>query len=218
MKRPLVVVLVLTGVLTLFFIVSANIFPDWAWKILNPAWRAADRLHAAVVAAYAQMKNPNLRSLSDSDLKSSTIRLERFRCLGNCPAYSVTIHGDGRLEYEGKQHVEEKGVRQGRVEAEEIKALFTELANARFFTMTKEYGQSDCKRYCTDMASAITEVTVKGVAHRVEHYYGCGAAPKALFNVQSAIDKAAKIERWTGDVSKSGPVATTCVEFGDDTD
>jgi hypothetical protein len=213
MKRPLVVVLVLTGVLTLLFIVSANIFPDWTWKILNPAWRAADRLHAAAVSAYAQMKNPNLRSLSDSDLKSSTIRLERIRCFGNCPAYSVTIHGDGRLEYEGKEYVAEKGVRQGWVEAEEIKAVFTELANARFLTMTEEYGQSDCKRYCTDMAGATTEVTVKGVAHRVKHDYGCGAAPKALFSVESAIDKAAKIERWTGDVSKSGPDATTCWNF-----
>lgn len=210
MKRPLVVVLGFAGVLTLFFIFSANIFPDWTWKILNPTWSAADRLHAAVVSAYTQMKNPSLRSLSDSDLKSSTIRLERIRCLGNCPVYSVTMHGDGRLEYEGKKYVTEEGVRQGRVEAQEIKAVFAELANARFFAMPEEYSQTDCQRYCTDMASAITEVAVKGVAHRVKHYYGCGAAPKALFDVESAIDKAAKVERWTGDVSKSGPVATTC--------
>jgi len=213
MKRTLILILVLAGGLTLFFIVSANIFPDWTWKILNPAWSAADRLHAAAVSVYAQVKSPNLRSLSDSDLKSSIIRLERVRCFGNCPVYSVTIHGDGRLDYEGKRHVAEQGVRHGRVEAQEIKAVFTNLANARFFAMPEEYSEADCQRYCTDMASAITEVTVKGVAHRVKHYYGCESAPKTLFDVESGIDKAAKVERWTGDVSKSGPDATTCWNF-----
>jgi hypothetical protein len=64
MKRTLLVVLVLAGGLTLFFIVSANIFPDWTWKILNPAWSAADRLHAAA-SAYAQISQSDLEQKSE---------------------------------------------------------------------------------------------------------------------------------------------------------
>jgi hypothetical protein len=145
------------------------------------------------------MRIPNLCSLTDSDLKASTIRLQRTGGFsGDRPVYSVTIHGDGRLEYEGKENVQERGLREGRVEAEEINAVFRELADARFFTMAKEYFRADCERYCTHTAMAATDVTVKGVTHRVVHRYGCAAAPKALFKVEAAIDKAAKIERWTG--------------------
>ncbi len=43
----------------------------------------------------------DLSSLSDNELKTVVIRLERTSCYGNCPAYSVTIHGDGRIEYAG---------------------------------------------------------------------------------------------------------------------
>ena len=74
MRRTLVMVLVLAGVLTLFFIVSANIFPDWTWRIVNPAWTAADRLHAVAVSAYAQMKNPISDSESDLEQKSEKIQ------------------------------------------------------------------------------------------------------------------------------------------------
>ena len=54
---------------------------------------------------------PDLRSLSEADLKSLAIKLERTRCYGTCPAYVVTIHGDGRVEYDGKAHVKETGTR-----------------------------------------------------------------------------------------------------------
>jgi Domain of unknown function (DUF6438) len=155
-------------------------------------------------------ENPDLSSLSDADLKTITVRLERIGCYGTCPAYTLTIHGDGQVEYDGKGHVTEKGTREGRLEADTIKALVMEFARAKFFTLPEEYSKADCSRYCTDMATAVTELDVRGATHRVKHYYGCGGAPKELFELESAIDKSAKVERWTGDVSKAGPYGTTC--------
>jgi len=32
----------------------------------------------------------------------------------------------------------------------------------------------NCARYCTDMSTAVTELNLKEVNHRVKHYYGCG--------------------------------------------
>src|SRR5215471_1107147 len=58
-------------------------------------------------------ETPSLNSLSDADLKTLTIRLERIGCFGTCPAYTVAIHGDGRIEYDGKSHVKQVGVREG---------------------------------------------------------------------------------------------------------
>ena len=43
MKRMLIVVLIFIGVLPLLFVASANFFPDWTWKVVSPAWSAAER-------------------------------------------------------------------------------------------------------------------------------------------------------------------------------
>jgi len=156
-------------------------------------------------------KTPDLRSLSDADLKTLIIQLERLGCYGSCPAYSVTIHGDGRVEYDGKGHVKATGAREGRIEIDKIRALASKFAEAKFWEVTDDHTQEKCKgRFCTDMATAITAVTIGGITHRVKHYYGCGNAPRSLFELESSIDKSANSEQWTGDVSKAGPYGTTC--------
>jgi hypothetical protein len=154
---------------------------------------------------------PDLSSLSDADLKTVTIELERTGCYGTCPAYSVTIHGDGRVEYHGKSHVKEVGTREGRIEMDKIRALASVFAKMKFWGLAEDYSAAKCNgRVCTDMATAITELSIRGVTHRVKHYYGCGSAPKSLFYLESVIDKSANSEQWTGDVSNAGPYGTTC--------
>jgi hypothetical protein len=155
-------------------------------------------------------QTPDLSSLPDADLKTLTIHLERTACYGTCPSYSVTIHGDGRVEYNGKGHVKETGTREGRIEAEKIKALASAFAKTKFWGIAEEYSEAKCKgRVCTDMPTAITELSIRGVTHRVSHYYGCGSAPKSLFELESLIDKSANSELWTGGL-KGGPFGTTC--------
>ncbi len=162
-------------------------------------------------SGYLSGQTPDLNSLSDTDLKAVTIRLERTACFGNCPAYTVTIHGDGRVEYAGKDNVKVKGKGAGLINQITIKVLVAEFARASFLSLPEDYSGRKCTcRQCTDMASAVTEITAAGVTHRVNHYYGCACAPKALFELESAIDKAAHAEQWTGDVSKQGPFGTTC--------
>jgi len=154
---------------------------------------------------------PDLSTLSDADLKTMTIKLERIGCYGTCPAYTVTIHGDGRVEYSGKSHVKESGPREGRVEIEKIRGLVSEFGKMKFWELAEDYSGEKCKgRICTDMATAVTELKIKERTHRVRHYYGCGGAPRSLFDIESAIDKTASAERWTGDVSNAGPYGTTC--------
>jgi hypothetical protein len=81
----------------------------------------------------------------------------------------------------------------------------------KFWGLNEDYDSAaKCKGYCTDMPTALTEVRIKGASHRVKHYYGCGGAPKSLFELESAIDKSANSEQWIGDMSKAGPFGTTC--------
>jgi hypothetical protein len=114
------------------------------------------------------------------------------------------------VEYAGKKYVKTTGAQAGRIEPAAIKALVAEFTRAKFLTLP-DYAQEKCAcRRCTDMSSAVTEIVAGGVTHRVNHYYGCGCAPKALFELEAAIDKAVNSEQWTGDVSKQGPFGTTC--------
>jgi hypothetical protein len=168
----------------------------------------------AVKSALSQAdKPPDLVSLSDEDLKTITIQLERTPCYGTCPAYTLTIHGDGRVEYSGKSHVKETSPHEGRIETDEIRRLVSEFGKTKFWEIAEDYSEAKCKgRVCTDMPTAITELKIKGSTHRVKHYYGCGSVPRSLFDIESAIDKTANSERWTGDVSKAGPFGTTCFD------
>jgi hypothetical protein len=153
---------------------------------------------------------PDLGSLSDADLKTVTVSMERKACFGSCPVYTLTIYGDGRVEYVGKAGVKEKGARQGRIEAAAVRTLVSEFASAKFLSLP-DYSLEKCTcRRCTDMATVITEINVKAATHRVNHDYGCGCAPKTLFELESAIDKAVNAEQWTGDVTKQGPYGTSC--------
>jgi hypothetical protein len=154
--------------------------------------------------------SPDLGSLSDIDLKTLTIQLERTVCFGSCPAYTLTIHGDGRVEYSGKSHVKETGAREGRVRADEVRMLVSQFGQIKFWEIADEYSETKCKgQLWTDMPTAITQLAVGGKAHRVTHYYGCAGAPKSLWSVESAIDKTANAQQWTGDVSHAGPFGTT---------
>jgi hypothetical protein len=154
---------------------------------------------------------PDLGSLSDAALKGVTVHFERTGCYGNCPAYTVTLHGDGRVEYAGKDNVKVKGTRAGRIEPATVKALMAEFARAKFLAIADQLSGEKCScGQCTDMPSVITELSVGDTQHSVEHYYGCRCAPKALFELEAAIDKAVNVEQWTGDVSKQGPFGTTC--------
>jgi len=92
----------------------------------------------------------------------------------------------------------------------ELKKIVAKLSKADFLKID-QYTQDNCWcTLCTDMATAITEIKVKDTSHRVEHYYGCRCAPKALWDVEETIDKIVRTEQWTGDVSKQGPMGTTC--------
>jgi len=156
-------------------------------------------------------QTPDLSSLSDPDLKTVAIQLERTACYGTCPAYSVTIHGDGRVEYNGKSNVKEMGMREGQIETNKIRALASLFAKMKFWGLAEDYSATKCKgRVCTDMATAITELSIRGATHRVKHYYGCGSAPKSLFDLESGIDKSANSAQWTGEVRNAGPYGTTC--------
>jgi Domain of unknown function (DUF6438) len=183
-------------------------------------WRTLGILSVTVLLPFALIaiaftspstQRPDSTAQSDATLSTVTITLERTGCYGDCPSYVVTLKGDGNVEYQGRDNVKVKGPQHGTIKTEVLKSLIDEFERAAFTTITDTYSQEKCKcGFCTDMPTAITLLSKSGVKHAVDHYYGCRCAPKSLFGLEAAIDKAANVEQWTGDVSKSGPFGTTC--------
>jgi hypothetical protein len=166
--------------------------------------------HSTLAHLIAQ--SSDLDSLSDADLKAVVIRFERTRCFGSCPAYLLTIHGDGKVQFLDKENKQSNSQKESTIDPMAVKALVSEFDRSKFLSLPDYLLEKCACTQCTDLPSAITEIVVHGKTHRVKHDYGCGCAPKALFDLESAIDKAANVEQWTGDNSKKGPFGTTCFQ------
>ena len=102
----------------------------------------------------------------------TVISLERTRCFGTCPVYTVTVTAAGAAYFatDASARVDTVSVPPASVEA-----LATAFDEARFFTLDSEYvpGRSTCPRAATDHPSAILTLQSSGRMHQVRHYHGC---------------------------------------------
>jgi hypothetical protein len=128
----------------------------------------------------------------------SAISLERTACFGSCPVYIISVSSSGQVTFEGKAHVRELGTSTGQIPRQQVEALLIELQRAGYFEFPSRYAVSEpaCGRYVTDLPSAISSATLKGRTKRIEHDYGCGAAPGALMVLEQRIDEVLGTERW----------------------
>lgn len=128
------------------------------------------------------------------------ITLERTACFGGCPVYRIWVSADGKVGYEGRAHVRLVGAAAGEVPVSRVQSLLSELERAGYFSFANRYTSAEptCGRYSTDSPSAITSVRMEGKTKRIEHDYGCGAAPGALVVLEQRIDEVLNSARWTG--------------------
>ena len=143
---------------------------------------------------------PSDSSAMASAASMPAISLERTPCFGGCPVYTVAVSSAGEVTYEGKASVRQLGKASGKIPAQKVDTLLVELEKAGYFSMANRYAASEpsCGRYSTDSPSAITSVTIRGRTKRIEHDYGCGAAPGALVVLERRIDEVVGSGRWTG--------------------
>src|SRR5437879_952469 len=88
------------------------------------------------------------------------VSLARTTCYGTCPAYTVTIFSDGRVDYEGKRFVKTKGKRTKRLDANAIRKLTDEIERVNYFGLRDGYASTEdgCPTRWTDNPAAITSV------------------------------------------------------------
>lgn len=124
---------------------------------------------------------------------SVIIRLERGPCYGRCPVYQITIYGDGTVRYDGQDHVRVMGAQTAVISTGTVKALADEIVKSGFFNLRDAYTEAQV----TDAPFAIVYAAVGGRSKTVRHYLGDRSAPKLLETIETRIDEAAGVKRWT---------------------
>jgi hypothetical protein len=162
---------------------------------MRPAFALASLLLLA--CARQQESSPTSQPTASID---PVISLERTACFGGCPVYRVWVSADGKVGYEGRAHVRRLGSASGEIAAERVRALLSEIERAGYFSFANRYTSAEptCGRYSTDSPAAITSIRMDGRTKRIEHDYGCGAAPGALVVLEQRIDEVLGSGKWTG--------------------
>ena len=140
---------------------------------------------------------------------ATRIILRRSACYGSCPDYKVIIDGLGRVtfttetrpvdpvsgvhrSYAPSVGVLLPGTHHARIDPRAVQALMDRAAAANFFALKPEYraGMTDAPTY------AVTIATGKA-AKTVTDYVGLEAGmPRAVKELEDAIDEAAGTKRW----------------------
>ena len=130
------------------------------------------------------------------------ITMERGPCFGACPTYRVTIDGDGLVRFEplGRMRGSPDSTR---VAPETALRLAERFERDGFFALADRYehGTPGSDRFRTDQPSAVLRVERGGGVKEVRHSHGCDDAPPVLSALEAAVDSAAGVARWTGDVT-----------------
>lgn len=120
------------------------------------------------------------------------IQLERTRCFGACPAYTVMVYEDGSIVFNGIDFVSNTGEHSATIDPDLVQQLADYIVEAGYFDLEDSY----TNREATDMPSAITAVYINGETKQINHYYGDFSAPEVLTEIETRIDEVLNTERW----------------------
>lgn len=153
------------------------------------------RLSVVMAMAAALVACASAGGGSETAATPEVITLERQPCFGFCPVYTLAIHGDGRVEYNGMDFVEVTGEQTSTIDPAEVQALADAFSEAGYFTWNDAYMTQEV----TDMPYVFTSITLSdGTTKRIEHYHGDFSAPEALTELENLIDATANSAQWVG--------------------
>ena len=126
------------------------------------------------------------------DLKGVKIEFSRTECYGRCPAYSVTIRGDGSVHFSGQRYVLVPGEHDARIAPAAVMELVRQFEKAQFFAAGDKYIAE-----VTDNPTYTLTLAVAGKTKTVTDYVGEQVGmPLVIEDLENAVDEAAGTERW----------------------
>ena len=117
------------------------------------------------------------------------ISLERSACYGKCPAYTLTLFGNGKAIYKGESNVEKMGTHTATISESDILLLVKEFEKVKFFELKNVYDAM-----VTDIPTYTVKYTLNGTSKTVADRFG---APNELRDLERKIDEIADKLQWT---------------------
>jgi len=138
------------------------------------------------------------RSTNSAEAKHvAWIKYETTSCFGVCPVFAIRVFEDGRIEYEGRRFVMQRGLRFGRLSSKRLEEL--RQAVAEFKQLATHC--CDCADR-TDAPTTIIEVHGDEGNKTVRHYHGCESAPASISVLEDKIFTLTRAVRWVGSESE----------------
>ncbi len=133
------------------------------------------------------------------DWSTLKISLRRTTCYGDCPGYSLEIHGNGEVIFQGDNNTFVAGPRRGTISKQNLQRLVALFRQSNYFSLKDVY------RYdATDMPAFTTAIEFDGVRKSVIDYAGLEVGmPEIVAELEDAIDRLSGSEKWVS--GKSGP-------------
>jgi hypothetical protein len=167
----------------------ARTFKPWTQDGKNIRVRVTDYVYLLPPERWALVP----RSFPEPwNLKGVKIELTRTVCYGRCPAYSVTIRGDGNVHFRGDRYVHDQGEHDAHIDPAAVMELVRQFEKANFFAVGDKYVAE-----VTDNPTYTLTLTVAGKTKTVTDYVGEQVGmPLVITDLENAVDNAAGTERW----------------------
>lgn len=163
-------------------------------------------LALAVLAAWPHRSMPNVKvhqcpprrihwnflRRSSPVASSDFVELERGACFGECPAYTVTLDGNGAVTWRGSSQVKVVGTATAQIPSSKARQIIGSFRESGFFGLCGNY-----QRGITDFPTVITRISIAGRTKTVINY--ALAAPKWLTQLDMKLDRVTDTARWRGD-------------------
>jgi hypothetical protein len=120
-------------------------------------------LIAACAATKTPDKNQDFPGTPDDSLVAY---IERTRCFGVCPVYSIRVYRSGYVLYEGIDNVQPAGRHYLVLTHEQLRAIGEKAVSIGYFELKDEYRNP----YLTDFPTVYTEVRFRGKRKKITHY------------------------------------------------
>ncbi|MDQ5825334.1 MAG: DUF6438 domain-containing protein [Chloroflexota bacterium] len=135
---------------------------------------------------------PNLKGkYTEEQIEESVITMGRTGCFGTCPAYHLTIEGDGTVNFIGQGYTRITGRVETHVERETVERLIAEFEKVGFNNLDDTYPAD-----ATDSAGVRISIEIAGKTKRIEHDLSSMRAPRRLVMLEERIDRIIDTEQW----------------------
>jgi len=117
------------------------------------------------------------------------------------PDYSLTIHGNGKVIYDGVENVKIKGMVESSIGKDKFISLLSKFKELGFFNLRNNYNGDMIGHPYTVLSISIPKDDGEIVTKSIKYHHDDKNVPKEVKILEDKIDEIVGSNRWTGDIS-----------------